>query len=90
MPKRKHEHHAGPEIYHTNGHETSQLRQEDLDPLLEYGKKSIFRALKLGRGFERQKLGRRQKNAQETAAVEETERLKAEVKALKVRHLNVS
>ncbi len=59
-------------------------RQEGLDSILENGKKTLFRAFKISRGFERQKLGRRQKTAKEQIAPAETARLAQEVTALKV------
>lgn len=59
-------------------------RQGGLDGILENGKKTVFRALKVSRGFERQKLGRRQKTAKEQDAPAETARLAQEVTALKV------
>lgn len=59
-------------------------RRGGLDDILENGKKSLFRALKISRGFERQKLGRRQKTAKEQNFPAETARLAKEVTALKV------
>jgi hypothetical protein len=44
----------------------------------------LHRALKVARGFERQKLGRRQKTAKDNQDVAEVARLEAEVVALKV------
>lgn len=44
----------------------------------------LHRALKTARGFERQKLGRRQKTARQKKEEGELGRLDAEVKALKV------
>ncbi len=57
-------------------------RRGGLDDILENGKKSLFRALKVSRGFERQKLGRRQKTAKEQDAP--AARLAQEITALKV------
>jgi len=59
-------------------------RQGGLDGILDNGKRTVFRALKVSRGFERQKLGRRQKTAKEQNAPAETARLAQEVIALKV------
>lgn len=59
-------------------------RRGGLDDILENGKKSLFRAFKVSRAFERQKLGRRQKTAKEQNAPAETARLAQEVMALKV------
>lgn len=61
-----------------------------LEGTLENGKKVLFRALKISRGFERQKLGRRQKKAKEENATAELNRLAGEVTALKVSTLAVS
>ncbi|MCJ1360520.1 MAG: hypothetical protein MMC33_010528 [Icmadophila ericetorum] len=61
-----------------------QVPRRQLEIALEHSKKSVFRALKIGRGFERQKLGRRQKQAMEKgASQDELARLDAEVAALK-------
>ena len=61
-----------------------RLRQRHLEEVIDNGKKAVFRALKLGRGFERQKMGRRQKLAKEKHADEDIRRLEAEITALKV------
>lgn len=61
-----------------------RAQRKQLERVLEHGKTKLFRALKLGRGFERQKLGRRQKIAKESNANSEMARLSAEVAALKV------
>ncbi|KAL9633630.1 MAG: hypothetical protein Q9204_003321, partial [Flavoplaca sp. TL-2023a] len=58
-------------------------QQEYLEKLLQGSKRLLAQALKLARGFERQKLGRRQKTAKEAANVDESKRLVAEIKALK-------
>ena len=60
-----------------------------LEGALDYGKKSLLRALKVARGFERQKLGRRQKLAKEERVEDESRRLDAEVATLKVGPLEV-
>ena len=64
-------------------------QRQQLESFIEYGKKNLFRSLKLARGFERQKLGRRQKTAKEKHEDAETARLEAEVAALKVRWAHV-
>ena len=61
-----------------------RLQRERLDAILEQAKKTLARALKVARGFERQKLGRRQKVAKEQKEDADTARLAAEVTALKV------
>ena len=60
------------------------LQQRQVELLLEQGKKALFRSLKVARGFERQKLGRRQKTAKAENAEDDLIRLNAEVAALKV------
>lgn len=61
-----------------------RAQRTQLERVLEHGKRKLFQALKLGRGFERQKLGRRQKSARESNTESEMVRLNAEVAALKV------
>ncbi|KAL9118295.1 MAG: hypothetical protein Q9187_005162 [Circinaria calcarea] len=58
-------------------------RQRHLEGVIDNGKKSVFRALKLGRGFERQKMGRRQKLAREKHVDKDIKRMDAEIVALK-------
>lgn len=58
--------------------------EEKPESVLEHSKKALSRALKIARGIERQKLGRRQKTAKESNAAAESARLTAEVTALKV------
>ena len=55
-----------------------------LEGVLSNGAKSLFRALKVARGFERQKLGRRQKAAKQSKDDAEAKRLEVEVATLKV------
>ena len=61
-----------------------RLQQRQVEHLLEEGKKALFKSLKVARGFERQKLGRRQKTAKVDKAEDDLVRLNAEVAALKV------
>ena len=77
MPKRKRE------VTSRDGGKVSQS-QTQLEEALEQGKKSLFKALKLARGFERQKLGRRQKSAQVKNEGAALSRFATEVNALKV------
>lgn len=63
---------------------TLRAQRTQLERVLEHGKRRLFQALKLGRGFERQKLGRRQKTAKESNTESGIVRLNAEVAALKV------
>ena len=51
---------------------------------LEQGKKILVRNLKLAKGFERQKLGRRQKDALTKHDTADSARIEAEIGALKV------
>ncbi|WEW58708.1 bud-site-selection protein [Emydomyces testavorans] len=59
------------------------LRATRLEQKIELGIQQIHRALKTARGFERQKLGRRQKNAQSSGLNAQLSRLCEEVQALK-------
>ena len=61
-----------------------RIRQRQLEGAIDLGKKNVFRALKIGRGFERQKLGRRQKAAKGKQAEGDITRLIVEVAVLKV------
>ena len=84
MPKRKIDDLNGSDgVFVDTAPHRKTLRQ-GLDVTLENGKKALFRALKISRGFERQKLGRRQKTAKEQNVPTETARLAGEVNALKV------
>ena len=75
MPKRK----------FTEPTNASLSNEEELQRTLSQGQTQLFRALKLARGFERQKLGRRQKDATKTGnGTEQQARLQAEVDAVKV------
>ena len=62
----------------------TRLQQRQLEDLIEQGKRALFRSLKVARGFERQKLGRRQKAAKAENNITDNARLDAEVAALKV------
>ena len=85
MSKRKYAEISGREAI-SNGFSAkkSGLQQRQTEHLLEQGKKALFRSLKVARGFERQKLGRRQKTAKAEKAETDIIRLDAEVAALKV------
>lgn len=61
--------------------------QEMPESVLERCKKELSGALRIARGVERQKLGRRQKTAKESNAAAESVRLNTEVAALKVGNL---
>lgn len=60
------------------------LRATRLEQKIEHGVQQIHRALKTARGFERQKLGRRQKTAKSNGDTAQLGRLAEEVQALKV------
>lgn len=84
MSKRKHDEVSGSEPP-SNGTPARALRLQrlQLDGLLDQSKKSLFRSLKVARGFERQKLGRRQKTAKTESNAADISRLEAEVATLK-------
>lgn len=86
MSKRKRDGFDRDKDIHDMNHSTLKPQPEQLNNSLEQGKKKLFQALKLARGFERQKLGRRQKTAKESNAdIERVNQLNAEVSILKVR-----
>lgn len=59
-------------------------QEKRLGSVLERSKQKLYQALKLAKGFERQKLGRRQKTAKVAQDDSDSKRLAAEVIALKV------
>lgn len=87
MPKRKLKEFRSDEVNDSSLSDRGvRAQRERLENLLEHGKKTLFRALKIARGIERQKLGRRQKTAKESdAPPSEAMRLNVEIGALKVR-----
>lgn len=60
------------------------IQTERLTEKFNHGGFTLFRALKTARGFERQKLGRRQKTAQAQGDNQALERIEKEIAALKV------
>ena len=68
----------------SSSNKTPLQRRGGLDGIIDNGKKALCRAMRVSRGFERQKLGRRQKTAKEQNVASETARLAQEVTALKV------
>ena len=91
MPKRRFEEYVGTEGKPNSASNGAlRLQRERIEAILEQAKKTLARALKVARGFERQKLGRRQKVAKEQKEDAETARLAAEVTALKVCPLQFS
>ncbi|KAM0805430.1 Bud-site selection protein [Usnea florida] len=85
MPERKHEENSSSGIASNNTEARAlRLQQLQLSGLLDQSKTHLFRSLKVARGFERQKLGRRQKTAKAGSNSADTKtRLDAEVAALK-------
>ncbi|KMP01306.1 hypothetical protein CIRG_01446 [Coccidioides immitis RMSCC 2394] len=82
MPKRKREEsNEAPAI--DLGAQRLTIRAARLEQKIEHGIQQIHRALKTARGFERQKLGRRQKHAQSKNENALLFRLSEEVQALK-------
>lgn len=85
MPKRKR-----PDIDEPQGEgieiedRSLSIKSARLAASIENGNKLLHRALKLARGFERQKLGRRHKTASAQNNKTDSARLDKEVQALKV------
>ena len=91
MGKRKFEGVDGSDPYHVSASKRQRSsQQDDLEGILHNGKKALYRALRVSKGFERQKLGRRQKSAKDQSEAVESVRLAAEVTALKVSDSTVS
>ncbi|ODH49514.1 hypothetical protein GX48_04301 [Paracoccidioides brasiliensis] len=61
-----------------------------LEQKIEHGSQLIHRALKTARGFERQKLGRRQKTAKQKNETAQLSRISEEIQALKCLDLTVT
>ena len=85
MPKRKHDEISSSEgTLNATTARALRLQKLQVNGVLDRSTKSLFRSLKAARGFERQKLGRRQKTAKaDSNATTDTARLEAEVTALK-------
>lgn len=85
MPKRKRSDFVGDiqdDRHSTDG--PINARQYRVEQKINHGKKLLNRALKLAKGFERQKLGRRQKTASQKGDAAGLARIDAEIEALKV------
>jgi len=80
MPKRKREAEQDP-----RGIVSTVQQKKNVEEKIFHAKKVLQRALKPAKGFERQKLGRRQKTATQKSELDELPRLEAEILALKVR-----
>ena len=87
-PKRKHDEING--AFTRTQKPPKRQNLSRIDATLKQAQKKVHRALKLAKGFERQKLSRRQRNAQVEGNAAETARIKAEIEAWRVRqqHLN--
>lgn len=83
MRKRKFEELRDQPRPNNNASPRESQRQERIDGQLHHSKTALFRALKIARGFERQKLGRRQKNAAVEKNLDDVRRLRLEVAELK-------
>lgn len=83
MPKRKRSDYEESNISNLDdrrlGAQIARLEQK-----IEHGCQLIHRALKTARGFERQKLGRRQKTARQANETAQLSRIEEEIQALKV------
>jgi hypothetical protein len=77
MPKRKRN------AYEDDGSRISQVRKNEISEKLTQSKKLLHRALKTAKGFERQKLGKRLKNATEAGSNSDVARIQREIEALK-------
>ncbi|EED21191.1 cellular morphogenesis protein (Bud22), putative [Talaromyces stipitatus ATCC 10500] len=80
MPKRKH---SEVDLSGDGDEKLNRVKATRLGHKFERGSQLLFRALKTARGFERQKLGRRQKTAKGDGDSKTLERLEKEVHALK-------
>ncbi|MCJ1245371.1 hypothetical protein MMC30_002575 [Trapelia coarctata] len=67
-----------------------RIQRLQVEGVLSNGTKTLFRALKIARGFERRKLGRRQKTAKAANDDAETKRLEVEVVTLKKLNLTAT
>ncbi|KAL8658588.1 MAG: hypothetical protein Q9202_007517 [Teloschistes flavicans] len=91
MSKRKREADRLPDTIPITTNEQNTLQQRKyVDSVLERSNQILSQALKLARGFERQKLGRRQKAAKVAKDDGESKRLLDEVAALKALDMDVT
>ncbi|KAH8816109.1 Bud-site selection protein [Xylogone sp. PMI_703] len=81
MPKRKRS--AYDDANGDNGNRVLKMRKKDVEDRLAQGKKHLHRALKLAKGFERQKLGKRLKAATTAGETEQIRRINTEINVLK-------
>ncbi|OKL61215.1 hypothetical protein UA08_03386 [Talaromyces atroroseus] len=83
MPKRKHSELENDRTNTGQDDRVNEVKATRLRHKFERGAQLLFRALKTARGFERQKLGRRQKTAKQENDGKTLERLEKEVQVLK-------
>ena len=83
MPKRKRDEAEASDIEDRSWHIGPQRKR--VEEKLFHAQKMLQRALKVAKGFERQKLGRRQKTATKEKDEATLKRLGAEIEALKVK-----
>jgi hypothetical protein len=81
MPKRKRD----GRLVGQNTLSEEDHKRADLERQIQLGKRQLTRNLKLAKGFERQKLGRREKEARAKKDTNEITKIEAEIQALKVR-----
>ena len=77
MPKRKRD------FTEHDGDRVQSMRRKDVAEKLVQSKKLLHRALKTAKGFERQKLGKRLKNATAAGTTDEATRINREIEVLK-------
>ncbi|KAI9702835.1 MAG: hypothetical protein M1836_008049 [Candelina mexicana] len=83
MPKRKRHQPEAAQYDRPRAPRAMEARKQQAEAKIVHGIKLLNRALKIAKGFERQKLGRRQKAAKEKNTPANIVRLDAEVEALK-------
>lgn len=84
MPKRKLEEVSGPAPTRSSDTRKMSIHGTRLTQMFENGVLMIMRGLKTSRGFERQKLSRREKTAKQQKDDKALARLKEEIETLKV------
>ena len=72
-----------------NGERAQKLRKKEVSEKIVQSKKLLNRALKTAKGFERQKLGKRLKNATDSGKIEDVDRINREIEVLKAMDLGV-
>ena len=69
--------------------EALNVKQQRVRYKLKHGVTKVGHAFKVAKGFERQKLGRRQKNALAESNKQDVVRIESEITALKVRDFSL-